>query len=98
VPIVMNALPADADAAADTDDPCIADLVDMFPWANPHGCHDGMACQCAAPKSFVDEQPSSPPLDPILDLPPPGAPEKCDCVGGCCCTQILYFVNRVMNV
>jgi hypothetical protein len=78
VPIMMNALPADV--ATDADDPRIAYLDDMFPWANPHGCHDGMACQCAAPKSFVDEQPSSPPPDPTLDLPPPSAPEICDCV------------------
>jgi hypothetical protein len=68
---------------ADADDPRIADLVDMFPWVNPHGCHDGMACQCAAPKSFVDEQPSSPPPDPALNLPPPGAPAQCDCCVVC---------------
>jgi hypothetical protein len=78
VPVVMNASPADV--AADADDPHIADLIDMFPWANPHGCHNGMACQCVAPTSFVDEQPSSPPPDPPLDLPQPGAPSKCDCV------------------
>jgi hypothetical protein len=74
MPVMMNASPADAD------DPRIPNLVDMFPWANPHGCHDDMACQCAAPTSFIDEQPSSPPPDPALDLPLPGAPGKCDCV------------------
>jgi hypothetical protein len=53
VPIVTNV--SLADAAVDTDDPPIADLVDMFPWASTPGCHGGTACQCVTPTSFDDE-------------------------------------------
>jgi hypothetical protein len=66
MPVVTNVSPADA--AVDTDDPRIADLVDMFPWGSTPGCHGGMACQCVAPTSFVDEQLLSAPPDPTLDL------------------------------
>jgi hypothetical protein len=78
MPVMPNILPVDV--AADADDPRVADLVDTFPWANTHRCHDGMACQCAVSPSFIDAQPSSPPPDPTLDLPLPGVQTQCDCV------------------
>jgi hypothetical protein len=81
VPVVTNVSPADA--AVDTDDPDIAGLNDMFPWAITPRCHGGMACQCAAPTSFVDGQLLSAPPDPALDLPPPGVPAQCDCCVDC---------------
>jgi hypothetical protein len=65
--------------AADTDAHRIADLFDTFQWANAHGCHDGMACQCTAPTPFIHELPSSPPLDPTLDLHLPVALAQCNC-------------------
>jgi hypothetical protein len=38
-----------------------------------------MACQCTAPTPFIHELPSSPPLDPTLDLHLPVALAQCNC-------------------
>jgi hypothetical protein len=81
MPVMTNV--SQADAAVDTDDPGVAGLNDMFPWASTPRCYGGRACQCAAPTSFADGQLLSAPPDPALDLPPPGVLAQCDCCVDC---------------